>query len=394
VARIGALVTALVLVSVALPTAAEARRAPREFIGIQSWNIPTQREFDRMGRAGVRTFRINLLWSVVEYQRGARNWELYDQIVASAARSGIRVLPALVGSPRFAARKFEYPPRGRANTRRFARFITEAVRRYGTRGTFWAANRGLPYRPAKWWQVWNEPNFRGYWNGRPSARGYAKLLRTARRAIKRADRRARIVLAGLPETRLGIPMRRYLPRLYRARARRLFDAVAVHPYARDHRGVMASVRRARRIMRRYRDRRKAIWLTEVGWATGGRVGKTTRKFKTSRRGQARRLRRTLSAVTRARRRYRIAKLVWFSWRDRPPNPRERSWWAIHTGLFTRSGHPKPAWPTLVRFTGGAAGSGPLDTLPGPSPPPAVPAPPGGQPPSGPCAILPVPAICP
>ena len=312
----------------------------------------------------------------------------------NAARARLRLLPTLLGSPRHWASRFQYPPRGGAGQRAFARFARDAVRRYGRRGSFWRSNPGVPYRPVTHWQVWNEPNFRGYWNNRPSARQYAKFLRRSRKAIKQGDRRAKIVLAGLPETRLGIPLSRYLPALYRIKgARRLFDVVAVHPYARGAKGTLALVRRARRLMRRRGDGRKPIWLTEVGWATGGDVSRPTRKFKTSLKGQAARLRSTFTKGARLKRRLGIGLMVWFSWRDRAPGPGESNWWAIHTGLFTREGNAKPSWTTLVGLTGGAVGSGTLDApLPPPSPPTPTPGPgpgPGPSPQPEPCLLPPL-----
>ena len=82
-----------------------------------------------------------------------------------------------------------------------------------------------------------------------------------------------MVLAGLPQTRnrKGSPMTRYLKALYRRRARRLFDVVAVHSYSRNASGVLGTVKRARSVMRRAGDRRKQVWVTEVGWGTAGRA---------------------------------------------------------------------------------------------------------------------------
>jgi polysaccharide biosynthesis protein PslG len=357
------LVAAAVLVVVA-PSASAARVRPG-FVGIQAWDTPSAPEFARLAAGRIGLYRTNILWSVVEYQPGARNWGPYDQLIFRAASARMRVVPVLLGSPRFAARKFQYPPRSARNKKRWAAFVRDVVRRYGRRGTFWRQNPTVPYKPITAWQVWNEPNFRGYWNGHPSARGYVRFLKLSRRAIKKADPRAKIVLAGLPETRLGVPGHLFLPKLYRARARRLFDVISLHAYARNSREVLKSVKLVRSIMRRYGDGRKQLWITELGWATGGKVSKGTRKFKTSKRGQAARLRGALRAVLRARRRYRIGMFIWFSWRDRPPLRGERNWWAINTGLFTRAGLAKPAWSSYTKFTGGVPGPKvPLGVPPG------------------------------
>jgi hypothetical protein len=263
----------------------------------------------------------------------------------------VDVMPVIIGSPRFAARKDTYPPRSRSALRAFAAFLRDAVRRYGQGGEFWKAHPELEARPIRDWQMWNETNLEVYWLRRPSARQYAGMLRLARRTIKREDRRARIVLGGLPESRLGIPMISYLESLYRAGGRKLFDVLAIHPYAAGAAGVEGALIRARRTMARHGDPRKPIAVTELGWATGGPSG----AFTTSEAGQAAKLRATFRMLIRRRARYRVNMAVWFSLRDRALGQDERDWWAPHTGLFDVNGRPKRAWATFTSFTGGTAG---------------------------------------
>lgn len=353
--------------------APSASAAPRGFYGLQAWTTPSQGELIRMRTGGAGTFRFAFLWSVVEFRRGARNWGPYDQLVASASRANIRLLPALIGSPRFAARRFSYPPRSRRSLRAFARFARDAVRRYGRRGRFWRERPDVPKRPIAAWQVWNEPNYPAYWNRHPSVRGYAKMLKAVRSGIKRGDRRAKVVLAGLPQTRTGVPMTRFLKALYRVRARRLFDVVAIHSYARTAGGVVRTVKRARSVMRRGHDRRKQLWVTEVGWGTAGRANGFSSAYKTTPAGQAAKLSSLYRALAKARRRLRVGMVVWFSWRDQAPAGGEDDWWALNTGLLGRTGAPKPAWNAFAAVSGGNAGgavtpSNPLPTLPTTPPP--------------------------
>lgn len=325
--------------------------APRGFVGVGSWFVPGPSDFARMGTGKVGLFRFNLEWSVVEATRGTYDWSRYDRLVGQAAAAGVRGLPVLYGSPGWAARRNTYPPRSSAR-RSFSRFLTAVADRYGRGGDFWREHPELRSRVVTHWQVWNEPNLPVYWNRRPSARQYASLVKLARRSLRRGDRRAKVVLAGLPRSRLGAKPETYLRRLYRVRGfRRQFDVVAIHPYARDDRGVAAAIRRIRKVMDAGRDRRTPIWITEVGWATSG----PRSVFRTSRRGQATRVRKTFRTVLRLRRSHRVGAVIWFAWRDRPLNEGERDWWAVHTGLLGLDGEPKPGWRELVRVTGGAVG---------------------------------------
>jgi Glycosyl hydrolase catalytic core len=341
----------LVACCLALPaSAASGAQAPRGFFGIQAWETPTSAEFDAMGRGRVDVFRFNLDWSTVEPHPGDRAWGHYDQLVTAAARNGIQLLAVLYGSPAFATFHRTDPPISASASRFFARFITEAVRRYGRGGVFWKLHRELPYTPIVTWQVWNEPNFAAYWYGKPNARQYVALVKVARSAILKADRKARIMLAGLPESRGGIPIVRYLQSIYAVHgSRSLFDVVAVNPYARDQAGVVAAVKRVRSVMDQNHDTRKPIWLTELGWATGGPGS----PFRVSLNGQATRLTQSYRAAISLQRRYRVGAVIWFSLRDRRLVAGERDWWAPHTGLFALSGKAKPAWRAFVNLTGGS-----------------------------------------
>ena len=344
------LATLLTLLALCAPSAA-ARDFPRGFFGMQGWQEPSADELDAMGRARVDVWRFNLDWSHVEPLLGHRAWRRYDDLVEGLARNGITPLPVLYGSPSFAAAERNDPPISATAAPAFARFASEAVRRYGRGGSFWAAHPGLPYTPVANWQVWNEPNFAAYWNGKPDPRRYVAMVRSVRRAIRAADQRARIVLAGLPESRGGMPIVRFLRGVYAVRgSRALFDVVALNPYARDTRGVTAAVKRVRAVMKAGGDARKPIWITELGWATGG----PSSPFRTSSAGQAKRLVQTYHAVLALGPRYRVDAVVWFAWRDRPLTVGERDWWAPHAGLVSLSGKAKPAWRAFTTLTGGLA----------------------------------------
>jgi hypothetical protein len=336
------------MLTLALAVPGSASAAPRSFFGMQAWTTPSNAELRQMADEGVGAFRTNLLWHGVEPRRGVRDWSGSDETVRSVVTAGLSVSPVLLGSPRFAARQETFPPRTAHGRRAWAEFVRDAVARYGPGGRFWRENPDVPVRPLRSWQVWNEPNFPPYWSGHPDVRQYVSFLRLTRQAVKARDPRATIVLAGLPEAVYRGRATRFpfIEGLYRIHgARRLFDVMALHPYSRNAARALRVVQRTRRIMDQHGDRRKPIWISEIGWATAGRSGDF---ILTSRRGQAAKLTATYRGLLRVRRRYRIGQVTWFSWRDRAPQPGEPNWWAINTGLFDRGGRPKPAWNAFVR----------------------------------------------
>jgi hypothetical protein len=342
------------LVCLGLTPHASAASAPRGFYGVIPATDPDSTEIARMGAGKVGTLRINLVWGAVQPTAGATlDWGHYDAIVGEAAKAGIRVLPTVYSSPSWAASKSNYPP-SKAHVGDFRAFVHAAAERYGANGTFWSQNPGIPKLPIIDWQLWNEVNSPSFWYRKPSAKQYVGLLRVFHAAVKSADPGAKIVLAGLfrtPNVRNGIPLDRYLPAVYRRKAKPLFDAVALHPYATTPRDTLNAVKDLRQLMAQFKDKGTPLWITEMGWATGGSPTPLT----VSPQRQAAYLRQAFGLLAANRGRFKIAGVIWYSWRDLPG-----SVWFNHTGLFTQDFDPKPAWDAFVGLTGGSA-SGPVST---------------------------------
>lgn len=333
----------------ALAAAANASAAaPRSFYGLIPANDPGSSEIARMGAGNVGTLRINFVWGAVQPTEGAAyDWSHYDAIIGDAAQQGIRVLPTVYSSPDWAAQKSSYPP-DKAHMDAFRAFVTAAAARYGANGTFWSEHPAIPRLPVIWWQLWNEVNSPSFWYPKPSAKQYVGLLRLFHDGVKSADPSAKVVLAGLfrtPQIKNGIDLDRFLPAIYRRHAKPLFDAAAIHPYATTPADALEAVKETRKIMARFKDRRASLWVTEIGWATGG----TPTPLTVSPQRQAAYLRKSFRLLAANRKRLHIPGVVWYSWRD-VPGPI----WFFHTGLFTQDLDPKPSWNAFVGLTGGSA----------------------------------------
>jgi polysaccharide biosynthesis protein PslG len=281
--------------------------------------------------AGARWIRFDLNWGVVQ-AGGPRswNWAPFDRVIRGARARGLRVLAVLSYSPDWARPPGTGPLHQPSNLRALARFARAAAGRY----------RGLGVRH---WEIWNEPNLADFWQPRPNAAAYGRLLRAAHRGIKRVDRRAVLVTGGLsPATNTGTSVApvTFLRRLYRSRARRYFDAVGHHastfPYLPSVRASwsawwqMAGTRPSlRSVMVRNGDRRKRIWVTEFSAPTGG-----SRAVSEARQAEILRVGYRLIG------RYRWAgPLFWFSFRDGTVQGGD---WQEYCGLVRADYSPKPA----------------------------------------------------
>jgi hypothetical protein len=117
----------------------------------------------------------------------------------------------------------------------------------------------------RYWQIWNEPNNPIFWQPKPDAAQYAKMLKAVHRAVRRANPRANIVMGGLSLVDL-----KYLENLYGEGAAEYFDILAVHPYnpAQSPAAYLGhEFLNLKAVMAGAGDIDKKIWITELGWHT-------------------------------------------------------------------------------------------------------------------------------
>lgn len=284
--------------------------------------------FARQRAAGVELLRQPFGWA--DYVRDPKR---FDDFVGAAADAGIRVLPVLVGpDPGTSSGGGMKPP---SDPDRFAGWAALLVQRYGPGGSFWQGRgRSLPITS---WQVWNEPNIEAWWAPKPDAAAYADLLGRTGAGIHEVDPDAEVVAAGLPTSHLGTPAPEFLAEMLKAGAR--FDTAAVHPYAPTPEGVVKRVEAIKRVV----GGRAKVWVTEVGWGTGGKPG----PLSITPERQAEYVKETVTRLHADG----VRGVVVFQWRDPKPFPGRRPIWPYYAGLLDANGNPKPS---LAAFKEAAA----------------------------------------
>ena len=227
---------------------------------------------DQLSGAGIATDRSDLLWNLVEPDKGQRDFSHYQDLFDRCLAAGVMPLPILSygtpwASPSCSADDTACPPDDPADFGGFA----------GAAAALWRGRIDA-------YEVWNEEDlgFR-FWHPAEDPAGYGDLLRAASRGIRAADPAARVVLGGLIYQPLASSgAERYLEDLYRARPGigAAFDVLALHPYAvypphsppdidlpsSSEVSVQRMVARVRRVMTFYGEPPdKPIWVTEIGW---------------------------------------------------------------------------------------------------------------------------------
>lgn len=338
-----------------------AGKVPKDFFGIAQWDPPDVKDARQMHAVKVRTVRLFLNWRAIEPRRGLYRWP--DHLVAALAENGIRPVFTVQTAPEWATGSPNpgSPPVTAQAIGAWRSFLEQAVRRYGPKGSFWQAHPGLPKEAVTAWQIWNEPNLPKSFARKGAAppklvkhapEVYAKLVKASDKAIGKADRHAKVVLAGL----LGNPNRtrqskmspeKFLKKFLNARGiTKHFDAVGLHPYAPSIKAYGHIVTKILGVLRRGGAGRKGLWLDEVGWGSA----RDRFSLNKGKRGQAKMLKKSFALTLKNRGRWNVDHLYWFDWRDPSPNGPDRCSFCDSAGLLKFDRTRKPSYGAFRHFT--------------------------------------------
>jgi polysaccharide biosynthesis protein PslG len=283
--------------------------------------------------------REGLAWRGVEGSRGNFDWQRYDQIYGQMLDRGIRPIFGLISAPCWAQGKPARCRRGKdqihpspSHYDEFARFAALAAQRY-------PLALGL--------EVWNEPNWKVFWGGKPDPRAYGQMFKAAARAIHEANPQMPVLTAGLSPhantSRQATAFPRFLKRIYKSGAAKLADAISAHPLPSvSYRGgyidrVRMQLGQIQRVMSRHHDRSTPIWVTETGVSTTGSEPYS----------QVEQAKALVDIYTTLRRVHNLPVVVFHRFRDAPGEKAKEAGW----GVVTSSGQRKPAFCAIAAARG-------------------------------------------
>jgi hypothetical protein len=326
-------VAVLLAIAIVVPGAHAA--VPAGFFGVVPQAPPSAVDLGRM-EGTVETLRLPIFWSECEPRPGEYEFGAVDAEIEAAAAHGLAVMPFVYGRPAWLGKQ-NHPPLGGRALKAWKKFLRVLVGRYGPQGSFWL---GRAKRPIRRWQIWNEPNFRLFWEPRVAPRGYAKLLHASARAIRAADGGAKIVLAGIAPVGAGEKTWVFMRRLLRVPGvRGDFDFAAVHPYSATLPELDYQLEKVRGAMVAGGAGRKPLIVTEFGVASHGDYPSA---FVLGESGQAEFLRAAYARLLQMRHRWRIAGAYWYTWQDEA-HADPHCAFCQGAGLFDLADAAKPAW---------------------------------------------------
>jgi hypothetical protein len=206
--------------------------------------------FQQSAALDASSIRVDLALTAVFTADGSEHWEQVDQVIALARAFQVRPVGVLLATPWFVANcpedpySYRCPP---ADLDAWKRMVSKVV----------AHTRGV----IETFEILNEPD--GRWAFTGSAADYAALLRAGHDAIKAANPRALVAIAGT----MGLGSRDWLDQVLAQAGphpERLYDIANVH--------VRAALRRLPGTLRAWRAffaahgaGDKPLWITEFGY---------------------------------------------------------------------------------------------------------------------------------
>lgn len=257
--------------------------------------------FPRAPVGSLRLWDSGVTWRELEYASGKWNFAQLDSVVATARAKKARPLLVLGQTPRFHAThpgQVGFYGAGASSMPKMSawkRYVATVAQRYGTKVEY---------------QVWNEPNVRGFFRGTPKQ--MAALTAATRHVLKTWAPGATLVAPSFP-VRLAT-QRSWLSRYYAQktgghRVASYLDVVALNLYPLVNGRPEASMqllRASRKVLAARGVHGKPIWNTEVNY---GLTGRGTKAKNISRRREAAYVARTyvLNAANNVKRVY------WYAW---------------------------------------------------------------------------------
>lgn len=255
------------------------------------WLPPEDREIEiaLAAAAGARYVGLDFDWRRIEPEKGRYTWKETDAAMALAKRYGLRLVPMLLYTPRWASSAFfaplDYHRAPPAHYEDYRNFVYAVVNRYKPYGQSRLTADGYGITD---WVIWNEPSVSRageapqpgqFWIG--SLEEYIRLLRAGYEGAHAADPRCNVLNGGLADVFWApgkLDVVTALERLYDPDGdgnaadggRPFFDTLNVHIYqcgTPDVTWYQERLEAIARVMARFGDADKPVWITETGYGS-------------------------------------------------------------------------------------------------------------------------------
>ncbi|OHT03217.1 hypothetical protein TRFO_29462 [Tritrichomonas foetus] len=198
---------------------------------------------EKIKEAGINWIRSDFIWTMVEWSEGVFNDKAFEFAMKEIRNHSMKILPIFLATPTWGKPAINHLDKWKEYVRRIVTFYQDEI---------------------EYWEVFNEPNLEAFWETKPNATDYTKLLKVTYETIKGINSSIKVVFAGLA----GVPFD-YMKECLHADADQYFDILNIHPY----RGGLTSYR----LIDTFKDNindflnltnyNKSLWISEMGSST-------------------------------------------------------------------------------------------------------------------------------
>jgi hypothetical protein len=198
----------------------------------------------------IRLWDTGTRWNNLEPEPGKWDFSRSDMYVDYAERHGAQVLFTLGQTPAWAAAdpnahcSYEVGCSPPANLEDWRNYVHVLATRYGSR--------------VRYWELWNEPNYRGFWQGSPEQ--LAQMAAIARQEIQRANPNAELIGPAATITGVG-----FLDRFLASPGAGALSALSFHAYPNGSLADWANaIDNLRTVIAAHGRENLPLWNTEFG----------------------------------------------------------------------------------------------------------------------------------
>lgn len=199
--------------------------------------------YDLVGATGVKWIRIQSGWARTEKERGVYDFGWLDSIVDNLIARGLRPwISCGFGNPLYdeeAAKWFGAvgcPPIHTPEQRQaWCNYITALARHFAGR--------------VEWYEIWNEPDGKGFWKCGVNPAEYADLIMMTAPALRKGCPDVKIMGGGLRARESDLLT--YADRVFRTDAVKMIDALSYHGYDIAEEDISCKMRALRALIRSY-----------------------------------------------------------------------------------------------------------------------------------------------
>ena len=291
---------------------------------------PRPGEMEMLAEGGFRWIRMDLTWARTEREKGRYDFSAYDRLLAALRPHQIRTLFILdYSNSLYEENRSVATEEGR---QAYARWAAAAAEHFRGQGILW--------------EIWNEPNIKGFWKPEPNVADYTAMALAAARAIRKVAPDEAII--GPATSRIDLE---FLEGCFKAGLLEWWDAVSVHPYRQTAPETAAvEYHRLRQLIDQYAPAGKSIPIISGEWGYSA----AWRGFDPVQQGKLL-PREWLTNLSQE-----IPVSIWYDWHDDGRDPHEPE---HHFGTVENQEHrgrkpvydPKPAYLAAKTLTTTLAG---------------------------------------